>query len=382
MTTPSKNLMLLGTRKGLFIFELDGNSTWQFRSHTHIGIPIAYAMLDHRSGILWACQDHGHWGQKLVRSRDLGETWEEVTAPAYPDGEQIINSFATGGKTEKKPATLRYLWCMAEGGDDRPDRLFIGTEPGGLFVSEDGGDSWSLVRGLWDHPSRTEGNWFGGGRDDAGIHSIIIDPNDSARILIGVSCAGVFESTDDGTTWNPRNTGLRADFLPNPDAEVGQDPHLVVMCPSHTDALWQQNHCGIFRSTDGAKTWQDAGERDGGPANFGFAIAVDQRDPDTAWVVPGLSDERRVTVGAALVVCRTEDGGKSWQQLRNGLPQDHAYDIVYRHALDLHGETLAFGSTTGNVYTSLDRGDTWHCLGTNLPPVYSIRFAVAHESPK
>ena len=151
-------------------------------------------------------------------------------------------------------------------------------------------------------------------------------------------------------------------------------PHFVSFAPSDPDVLWQQNHVGIFRSTDGSASWDEVTEKKG-PAQFGFPIAVCERDPNTAWVVPGDSDMRRMAVGRALCVSRTTDGGASWTHLREGLPQEHAFDVVYRHALDLCGDTLCFGSTTGNLYLSDDRGETWRTLANNLPPVYSVRFA-------
>jgi len=358
-----KNHLVLGTRKGLIILERSGQA-WKVIQHLHPGKAISYCDVDVRNGTLWACIDHGHWGQKLSRSTDRGESWQEIEAPKYPEGAIL---------KEDKPAALSYLWVVTPGHEKDPDRIYIGTEPGGLFVSEDGGENFSLVESLWNHPSRLEGHWFGGGRDEAGIHSILIDPRDSNHVYVGVSCAGVFETTDGGKTWQPRNKGLNADFLPNPDAEVGQDPHLIVFSPSNPDVMWQQNHCGIYRSVDGAKNWELISEEDGS-ADFGFPIAVCEKDSETAWVVPAVSDGSRLAIDGALCVCRTEDGGKSWTPLREGLPQRNCSDIVYRHALDIAGDQLVFGSTTGNVYFSENRGDSWRCLGNHFPPVYSTRF--------
>lgn len=357
-----ENVVLLGTRKGLFTLKV-GSQGWEIAQQKFAGQPVAYATGDPRNGTLWACLDHGHWGQKLHRSTDGGESWTEVEAPKYPEGSEI---------REGVPATVRYLWYVAPGGSDQPNRIYVGTEPGGLFKSDDGGDSFTLVDSLWNHPSRPA-RWFGGGRDEAGIHSIFVDPRDSNRVLIGVSCAGVFETTDDGTNWTPRNRGLSATFLPDPNTDVGHDPHYVAFCPTNPDVMWQQNHCGIFRSTDGGGNWEDISEKEG-PANFGFAIAAHD-DPETAWVVPADSDERRIAVNGGVMVCRTENGGKSWKSLTNGLPQHNSYDITFRHALDNNGDRLIFGTTTGNVYASEDGGDQWYCVGNNFPPVYSARFA-------
>ncbi|MCK6439864.1 MAG: glycosyl hydrolase, partial [Planctomycetes bacterium] len=357
---------------------------WSLLRQAHAGAPVSYAMVDSRNGALWACLDHGHWGQKLQRSTDMGETWKETERPKYPDGEMqgapIHELFGAdfqlseAGKAKRAPAVLSYMWCMAEGGKDKPKRLYIGTEPGGLFVSNDGGESWELVRGLWDHPSRLT-DWTGGGRDFPAIHSIIVDPRDSKHVFVAISSAGVFETTDDGKTWTPRNKGMASIGTPDEQQPVaGHDPHCVVASPSNPDTLWQQNHGGIFRSTDGAKTWTRVSQEKG-PARFGFPITADEKNPDVAWVVPAEADMNRAAIKGALLVCRTDDGGKTWKELRKGLPQQQCYDIVFRHALDISGDRLAFASTTGNLYISEDRGESWQCAGNNFPPVYSVRFA-------
>jgi len=365
----SKNTLILGTRKGLLILRRTGKE-WRVVHETFHGIPISYAAADPRTGIIWVCADHGHWGQKLYRSHDGGKTLAQLPAPTYPEGSTIFDVFSGGAE---KPAALSYLWTVIPGGDDQPDRLYIGTEPGGLFQSDDGGETFTLNRGLWDHPSRPKA-WFGGGRDQAGCCSIVVDPRDSNHLFVGVSVGGVYESRDGGRTWEGRNKGLKADYLPDPHAEYGHDPHCLVASPSNPDVLWQQNHCGVFRSSDGGQAWIDISQS-GGPVYFGFPIAVDPYDELTAWVVPGISDEKRMAVDGAMCVGRTEDGGKSWTELRKGLPQQNCYDIVFRHALDINGEQLAFGSTTGNLFLTTDRGYSWESIGHYFPPIYSVRFA-------
>jgi photosystem II stability/assembly factor-like uncharacterized protein len=357
------NSLLIGSRKGLLQFER-GDGTWHLRRVSHRGVSVPYAVRDPRSGVTWASLEHGHWAQKLERSRDGGETWEKVPGPQYPEGALL---------KEDKPATLRYLWCLQPGSPDQPERFYIGTEPGGLFKSDDGGDSFSLVSTLWDHPSRPK-FWFGGGRDEAGIHSILVDPRDDRRVLVGISCAGVFETTDGGATWTPRNRGLSASYLPNPDVEVGHDPHCISLCAADPDVLWQQNHDGLYRSTDGARAWTALSEA-GQLPHFGFVIAADPQRPETAWVVPAVADEERTAIDGALCVCRTDDGGRSWSAFRAGLPQTDCFDLVYRHGMDVSGYTLAFGSTSGSLFVSDDRGESWSCLGQHLPPIYSVRFA-------
>lgn len=359
----SKNTLLIGTRRGLIVYRRTVGG-WEFESEHHLGVPVSYAMADPRSGKWWVGLDHGHWGCKLHFSADRGHSWVEVPAPQYPEGSEI---------DEGKPASLKYIWVIAPGLASQPGRLYIGTEPGGLFQSDDEGMTWNLVEALWNHPTRQKG-WFGGGRTYAAIHSILVNPADADHVHVGISVAGTFETRDGGLTWHPRNHGLRADFLPDPNIEVGQDPHLVAAHPGQFDVMWQQNHCGIFRTTDGAANWTDITQPNG-PANFGFGIIADERNTEEAWVVPAISDIMRVTIDRALVVCHTMDGGKTWHQQRSGLPQEHCYDLVYRHAMDITGDTLAFGSTTGNVFFSENRGGHWNVLSNYLSDVYSLRFA-------
>ncbi|MBT3267696.1 exo-alpha-sialidase [Candidatus Poribacteria bacterium] len=355
--------LLVGTRKGLFVVDHDG-SGWRASAPAFLGDGLSYAAADPRTGAYWACLDHGHWGVKLHRSEDRGASWDELDVPAYPDGAKVADG---------SDATLTYLWTIAPAGSGEPGRLYAGTEPGGLFVSDDGGASWTLNEPLWNDPTRLT-QWFGAGRDHPGVHSVVVDPRDPDHVLVGVSVAGVFETTDGGENWTPRNVGISSEYLPDPTSEVGADPHLLVACPSSPDTLWQQNHCGIYRSVDGAATWHEVSESDG-PASFGFAIAVDAQDADTAWVVPAISDEQRVAVDGALCVSRTEDGGATWTAFREGLPQRECFDVTFRHALDVSGDAVAFGTTTGNLYASADRGESWECVGNHLPPINSVRFA-------
>ena len=358
-----KNHLLLGTRKGLAVYRRE-NTGWTFQKMYFLGIPVTLAYVDERTNTWWACLDHGHWGVKLHRSNDAGTNWQELPPPKYPEGEEIKDGV---------PATTKLIWAIAHGGKNKPDEIYLGTEPGGLFHSKNYGDQFTLNQSLWQHPSRKE-HWFGGGRDHAGIHSIVVDPRDDDHVFIGISCAGVFETTDAGTTWTIRNEGLRADFLPDPHAEVGHDPHMLLTCAAQPDVMWQQNHCGIFRSEDGGKKWNDVSDH-GKTAYFGFALAVDAVNSDRAWVVPSVSDEIRVTINESLCVCRTEDGGQSWQELRTGLPQNGCFDIVYRHALANNENELVFGTTCGNLFYSENGGDNWECLNHYLPMVHSVHFA-------
>jgi len=385
--------ILIGTRKGTFVAE-KGAAGWRPRLAGHAGVGSNFVARDPWTGTLWALLGHGHWGAKLSRSRDGGVTWEDAPQIAYPVDARYIDGTVSGenagseGAQKRpsfKPATLLKLWCIAFGPQGR---IYVGTIPGGLFVSADGGETFALNRPLWNHESRGgdlfagEGTgtteWFGtpaseSGEFAPGIHSIVVDPRDPDRILVAVSTAGVLETTDGGRSWCGRNAGMRNDYLPNPEAQWGHDPHAIEICSASPDHVWQQNHSGVFYSADGARHWNLVSCREQG-VHFGFPVAVSPQHGKTAWLVPGRSDDQRMAIDGGLFVARTEDGGATWTQLRRGLPQENAYDVVYRHALANDGDTLVFASTTGNLYVSEDGGETWQTAANNLPPVYSVRF--------
>ena len=263
---------------------------------------------------------------------------------------------------------------METGGPSHPDLLWAGTIPGGLFRSRDRGTSWELVETLWNRPERL--HWFGGGKDLPGIHSICVDPRDNNRVAVAISCGGIWITEDGGESWNCRADGMRADYLP-PEATNDpnlQDPHCLVQSPTNPDCYWVQHHNGIFRSTDNSASWQEL--QDVPPSAFGFAVAVHPQAAETAWFVPAVNDENRVPVDGAVVVTRTRDGGASFDVLSDGLPQQHAYDIVFRHGLDIDetGDRLAVGSSTGSLWVTEDGGDAWSTVSTHLPQVYCVRF--------
>jgi len=387
--------VLVGTRKGTFIVE-KADGRWRTRLSGHAGVGVNFVAADPHTGTLWALLGHGHWGAKLSRSTDGGLTWADAPPESqikYPEGARYIaqdmfedpgSDFGVGWKTSFKPATLLKLWIIAFG---RPGSIYVGTIPGGLFESHDGGQTFALNRPLWSHESRGgdlfagEGNgqtkWFGTpaseGEFAPGIHSIVVDPRDPDRMLVAVSTAGVIESTDGGRSWHSRNKGMSLDHEPDPNAEWGHDTHYIELCASNPDHVWQQNHNGVYASDDFAGTWRKVSSPDQG-VHFGFPVTVDARDGKTAWLVPGHSDQKRMTIDGGLFVARTQDGGETWEQQRNGLPQGNAYDVVYRHALASDDGCVAFGSTTGNLYISEDKGETWQTVGNNLPPIYSVRF--------
>jgi hypothetical protein len=361
--------LYVATRKGLFTVERSAAGNWAVAGTAFLGDPVSIVFDDGRDRTLYAALNLGHFGVKLRRSGDRGSSWEEVGAPAYP-AEPPHELDATPAAP-----SVHQIWSLAAGGADLPGVLWAGTIPGGLFRSHDRGESWELNHALWNRDERSD--WFGGGYDDPGIHSICVDPRDSRRLTVGVSCGGVWVTPDAGETWASRTRGMFADYMPEERREdpAVQDPHRVVQCGSSPDVLWAQHHNGVFRTTDGAESWTEVTAIR--PSNFGFAVAVHPRQPDTAWFVPAVKDQCRVPVDGKLVVARTRDGGRSFEVLGAGLPQEQAYDIVFRHALDVDasGERLAFGSTTGGLWVSENGGDGWHCVSSHLPPIYQVLFA-------
>lgn len=360
---------MVGTRKGLFVFRGEG-AHWRSDAPHFLGEPVSQVLVDPRSGTWYAALRLGHFGVKLHRSVDGGRHWEEIACPAFPR-KPVEGVWAD----DPTPWSVDLLWALEAGGVDEPGTLWAGCLPAGLFRSRDHGASWVLNDALWREPRRM--GWLGGGFDHAGIHSVLVDPRDSRHVTIGISCGGVWQTHDGGETWRLTAAGMKADFMP-PEREGDeniQDPHRLAQCAAQPDVLWSQHHCGIYRSTDGARTWHGVTAAE--PSGFGFAVVCDPTDPQRAWFVPATSDARRVPVEAKLVVSRTADGGTSFEVLRNGLPQRDAYHLVYRHAMDVtrDGSTLAVASTTGSVWASPDGGDHWFDVSRDLPPVAVVRFA-------
>ncbi len=353
--------LFVATRKGLQEYKKDG-SRWAHAATHFLGDPVTNMLVDEREDTLYAALDLGHFGVKLHRSSDGGKSWQELDPPKYPKGE-----------SDDAPS-LKMIWTLAVGGPDQHGRLWAGTLPGGLFRSDDRGDTWTMVESLWNHPDRQK--WFGGGADEPGIHSICVDPRSSKRVAVSVSCGGVWVSEDDGENWTIGSQGMWAEYVP-PEAKydpVTQDPHLMVQCAAAPDTYWVQHHNGIFRCTDNLTSWHEV--TDVPVSNVGFPVAVHPKDPDTAWFVPAKDAAARYPVDGKVVVTRTKDGGKSFEVFTDGLPQDNAFDLVYRHSLNVDdaGENLVFGSTTGSVWYSTNGGESWSLITAHLAPVYAVHF--------
>ncbi|MEQ1715324.1 MAG: hypothetical protein ABL907_04970 [Hyphomicrobium sp.] len=366
--------ILAATRKGLFTLSRKGKglTPWQIERTDFLADNVSLVLSDKRSGKLYAALDHGHFGVKMHVAAGPGAEWTEQPAPAYPEKPADAPDKDMWGNP--LPWSTVRVWALETGSPKEPGVIWCGTIPGGLFRSEDHGASWQMIESLWHHPKRLE--WMGGGADLPGLHSVCVDPRDSKVVRVAVSTGGMWMTSDAGATWSNDTTGMWQDHAPeehrlNPN---GQDAHRMVQCPSAPDRLWIQHHNGIFRSDDGGKVWHEV--ENVKPSSFGFAVAVHPKDPDTAWFVPEIKDEKRIPAEGQFVVTRTRDGGKTFDILRKGLPAEPAYDIVYRHGFDVSssGNDLVMGSTTGGLWASDDQGDTWTSAAVRLPPVYAVRW--------
>ncbi|TQK43073.1 hypothetical protein FBY35_4521 [Streptomyces sp. SLBN-118] len=352
-------LLTVGTRKGLFIGRRRGG-TWEFDG-PHFNAQAVYSIgIDTRRSVprLLVGGDSAHWGPSVFHSDDLGATWIEPPKPAVKFPKD------TG-------ASLERVWQLHPAGPATPDVVYAGTEPAALFRSDDGGETFELVRPLWEHPTRSQ--WVPGGGGEA-VHTVVTDRRDPDSVTVAVSTAGVFRSKDGGASWAPSNQGVSAVFLPDPNPEFGQCVHKIAQDAGDLDRLYLQNHWGVYRSDDGGTQWTDIGE--GLPSDFGFAVAAHPHRPDTAYVFPITADADRVPAGRRCRVYRTGDAGSSWEALSAGLPEGDHFGTVLRDALstdDADPAGVYFGNRNGEVYASADDGDSWQLLASHLPDVLCVR---------
>jgi photosystem II stability/assembly factor-like uncharacterized protein len=360
-------LLLVGTMKGAFVLRSTAaRSRWEVGGPYFPGQAIYALAYDGRGSTrrLWAGTGSEHWGPMLSSSDDFGETWTQ------PEQSPLRFPEDTG-------ATLKRIWQIRPGRTGEPGVLYAGVEPAALFESRDGGTTWSLVRGLYDHPHRAQWQPGGGG---LGLHTVLPDPVNADRMWVAISTGGVYRTDDGGRTWQARNRGVRAQFLPDPDPEFGQCVHKIALNPSRPTRLFLQNHWGLYRSDDAGDSWQDIAN--GVPSDFGFPIVAHPHDPDTAYIVPLESDMFRCTPEGRLRVYRTRDAGGSWEALTKGLPQQHALETVLRDALDadaLDPAGVYFGTRNGTVYGSSNGGASWSVAIDGLPPVVCVKAAVVGD---
>jgi hypothetical protein len=357
-----KVLILLGTKKGAFIMEGDEQRrSFELRGPFCETWPMNHVVADPATGTIYGGGGNEWFGPAVWMSTDLGATWTHSSeGMAYEAGEDPIKS----------------VWSVAPG----EGCVYAGVEPAGLFRSEDGGASWRHVAGLRDHPSRPHWQPGGGGLI---LHSLVPHPDDARQLWVAISAAGVFHTQDGGATWEARNRGTRADYLPEGQnyPEFGQCVHCLVMAPGMSDRLYQQNHCGMYRSDDGGRRWESI--EAGLPSSFGFPAAVHPREAATLYLLPLNGDiAGRYVPDAKAAVWRTRDGGKTWEALREGLPQKDAFFGVLRQAMAtdrLEPAGVYFGTGSGALFASADEGDSWRCIAQHLPTILSVETLVVES---
>ncbi len=361
------NLLLVGTTKGAFLFRSQTQrGNWEEAGPYFPGRSVYALAHDGRNGRnkLWAAVNSPYWGSFLSSSDDFGKTWSDPESYniKFPEGSDV---------------SLKQVWQIVNDPHDA-DTLYCGVEPAALFKSTDGGESWSLNRGLFDHPHRPQWQPGGGGLC---LHTILPDPSNKDRLWIAISTGGVYRSEDGGQSWEPRNKGICARFMP-PDQqypEWGQCVHKVVSHPSNPTRMFLQHHWGVYRSNNGGDSWDDIGK--GLPSDFGFAMQMDPHDANTVYIIPIESDEFRCTPEGKLRVYRTKDGGDSWHALTEGLPQQDALETILRDNMDADANNptgLYFGTRSGKVFGSSNGGDSWTLIKDGLPPITCIKTAAVN----
>lgn len=360
-------LLLVGTTKGAFLLRSSrARSRWEIGGPYSPGVPVYAMAYDGRNGRhrIWASAQSWRWGTVLRSTDDFGKSWTEPET-------YTIKFPADSG------VSLKNIWQICLGCPGEPDTLYCGVEPTALFRSDDSGESWSFVQGLFDHPHREKWTPGAGGQC---LHTVLPDPSNRQRMWVAMSTGGVYCTDDGGKTWQARNRGIRAEFLPDKYPEFGQCVHKVAMHSSRPERLFLQNHWGLYRSDDGAESWKDIAN--GVPSDFGFAMVAHPHDPDTVYIVPIEADEFRCTPEGKLRVYRTRNAGASWEPLTRGLPQKGAYETVLRDAMAadaLNPAGIYFGTRSGKLYGSSDEGKSWQLILDGLPPATCVKTALVSE---
>ena len=364
----SRVRVLVGTRKGAFVLEADGQrERWSVNGPFFGGWEIYHVKGSPADpDRLFASQSSGWFGQIVQRSDDGGATWAPVGNDLRYDGVPGTHQWYDG---TPHPWEFARIWHLEPSPTD-PDVAYAGVEDAGLFQTGDGGATWQELSGLRGHGS---GPHWQPGAGGLCLHTILLDPRDEARMHVAISAAGVFRSEDAGATWQAANQGLHSDGIPDPQAEVGHCVHRLARHPARPDTLYMQKHWDVMRSDDGGGSWREISGNL--PSDFGFPIDVHAHEPDTVYVVPILSDSEHYPPDGRLRVYRSRTGGDEWEPLTRGLPQEHCYVNVLRGAMavdSLDACGIYIGTTGGQVYASADAGERWAPIVGNLPPVLSV----------
>jgi photosystem II stability/assembly factor-like uncharacterized protein len=358
-------VVMIGTRKGLWIARSDDERrTWslegpdQIRGDVH---SVAFGGTAPGSRLYMGSRSW-HWGPQVLHSDDGGATWEKG-----PDG-AIRFPDDTG-------ATLEAVWSIAPSPTEE-GVVWAGTQPSALFRSTDGGETFELVRPLWDHPHRPQ---WGAGFGGQAIHTLLPHPTDAQQLTVAMSTGGVYRTSDGGQSWGPANQGIKAEFFPGDlqFPEFGQCVHKVTRDSAQPDMLFAQNHGGVYRSDDGADSWTYIA--DGLPSEFGFPVVAHPHRSGTVYLFPLEGADGRFPVGGVCRVYRSDDSGATWQELGKGLPDSGFYSAVMRDAMCVDGGDptgVYFGSRDGTVFASNDEGDSWQVVAEHLPDVLCVRAAV------
>ncbi len=360
-------LLLVGTTKGAFILRSNAQrKRWELGGPYFHGHNVYAMAFDARGGQrrIWA-STQSYWGTMLRSSDDFGKSWTN------PQQAPIRFPSDTG-------VSLKNIWQIAIGRNEEPNVLYCGVEPAALFETRDAGETWSLVRGLFDHPHRPR--WLPGNGGLA-LHTIVLDTADKQRMYVAISSGGVYRTDDGGSTWTARNQGIRAMFMPDKYPEFGQCVHKIAMHPARPERLFLQNHWGLYRTDNSGENWTDIAN--GVPSDFGFAVVMHPRNPDCVYIVPVESDEFRCACDGRLRVYRTRNAGNSWEPLMRGLPQKRAYETVLRDAMTVDSFEPAgiyFGTRSGQLFGSRDEGKTWEKILESLPSVVCVRSAVVEDA--
>jgi photosystem II stability/assembly factor-like uncharacterized protein len=351
--------LLVGTKKGLFVLHGEPSSEFEIGARAFAGEPVEYAIRDPRSGRYFASVTPGFYGPKLWVTDDPAGEWQEAEGLVLPEGQD---------------KALKRIWTIVPGVAD--GHLYAGGDPAVLFESRDNGLNWELNKAFWEQPGRSEWQPGAGGLC---LHSIATWPGDAKRIALGISAVGVWLSEDGGETWRHGNEGLVARYIPEEAREGTLDlcVHNLHRAPKQPERLFMQFHGGVYRSDDAGETWNDIGA--GLPSDFGFPMVLDPDDPDSAYVIPLVADMDRVTPEGRVRVYETRDAGSSWSARGDGLPAENAYLTILRQAFARAGSGegmgLYFGATSGDVFGSADAGATWFTAASHLAPVHSVRVA-------